>query len=200
MVLAPESVAADQPSRAPPLRSEKRWMSLTKMTSRAVPPLRTPTAQEFKTKLLRPFKIYHRKVLNHTARVAVCTVTRRAQNMSEVGRALCIQHHPTRKAVLNLYEPPGDVSRDFGVLRPDFRIEFPPIAFQGSRLQRHSERLFQACSVKLLMESGIESDEDEDRYTKLSTSRVRVCAQLTGTRRLPEHFAQATAALLPPQF
>ncbi|KAJ7075900.1 hypothetical protein C8R43DRAFT_1143736 [Mycena crocata] len=89
--------------------------------------LRTPTAQQFHDKLSRPIKTYRRKVLCHEARAACRAVQAHADNMSQVGRALGVKHHQIRKAVLNQYKPPDDVSRDHNVLHPDFRIYFPPL-------------------------------------------------------------------------
>ncbi|KAJ7152229.1 hypothetical protein C8R43DRAFT_1127308 [Mycena crocata] len=89
--------------------------------------LRTPTAQQFHDKLSRPIKTYRRKVLCHEARAACRAVQAHIDNLSQIGRAFGVKHHQIRKAVLNGYKPPDDISRDHEVLHPDYRIHFPPL-------------------------------------------------------------------------
>ncbi|KAJ7079324.1 hypothetical protein C8R43DRAFT_1143279 [Mycena crocata] len=135
--------------------------------------LRTPTAQQFHDKLSRPIKTYRRKVLCHEARAACRAVQAHADNMSQVGRALGVKHHQIRKAVLNQYKPPDDVSRDHNVLHPDFRIYFPPLPpppVTNSKPSTSSKRKRVPKSLIHAESQGeAASDDEEDRYSKPRT-------------------------------
>ncbi|KAJ7171897.1 hypothetical protein C8R43DRAFT_1120267 [Mycena crocata] len=159
--------------------------------------LRVPTAQEFQANSCRPIKNYHRKVLNHSARAATRVVHRHKKNMSLVGRALGLKHNPIRRAVLNEYEPPDDLSKDFDVLHPDFRIEFPPLPgwhpVDNTTASTSSKR---KRAPKLLMQTEPESDEDQGRYLKPHTRARTTLGAAAPTRALRSSNGRAPVVLI----